>query len=554
MNTETPFEIAGYRVEPSTLMVNGPNGENRLESKVMQVLVYLVEQAGKVVGRDELEQHIWAGRIVTDDAVTNAIGKLRRALGDNARDPRVIETIPKTGYRLIANITPVTEADDGLPETSIARFHERWKLFVWVVGSLLILLLFLLARGLLVETGPTSVVLSGKPSVAILPFDNLNASPEQDYFANGITADLITDLSRISGLLVIAPGTVFAYRGSDVRPSQISAELHVDYVVLGNVQRSGQRLRVNVQLIEAINERALWGERYEGSMDDIFTIQDRLTTAVIDALKVEINPREHEYLTRQPTASVVAYDYLLKGLDAHAHRTKEQNQLAKEYFGQAIELDPSFARAYSGLAMVHSRDAIDGWTQTPSRSLELAEQLVQKAESMDSTLPQVHFVSGQIALFQHRHLRAIEATQRAIQVDPNYADAYALRAWILNYAGRPDEAEIAMSEAMRINSRSPGAYLEVLGEILFVQGRYDESVLVFERVLDINPNYTRARMWNAAALILNSELDRAEWEVAELLLLIPDFSLARMEYAFPFKDPRILGILLDGLRKAGLPE
>ncbi len=396
--------------------------------------------------------------------------------------------------------------------------------------------------------------MSEKPAVAILPFENLGASPEQDYFANGITADLITDLSKVSGLLVIAPGSVFAYKDSEAGPRQISVELDVDYVVLGKVQLSGDRLRINVQLIEASAERALWGERYDAVMDDIFAVQDKLTAAVITALKIEIAPTERAVLAKRPTASIAAYDHYLRGLEDHGHRSKEQNLSARDHFRRAIELDPSYARAYTGLALTHSRDAIDGWTETPSRSLAQAADIAEKAAEMDPSLPQVHFVSGQVDLFRRRHVQAIEATRRAIRVDPNYADAYALSAWILNYAGRPDKALDAMEMAMRLNPRPTGSYLEVLGEIRFAQGQYDQSVSLFERVLSINPNYTRARMWIAAAYAHAGSKDRAEWEAMELMVLSPDFTLTRLEFAFPFKDPRKLDALLDGLRKAGLTD
>ncbi len=561
LHTVAPFEVAGFRVEPSSLQVIGPREDARLESKAMQVLVYLVEHAGQVVSRVELEEHIWPDRIVTEDAVTNTILKLRRVLGDNARHPHVIETIPKTGYRLIAKVVPLGETDKGNRTSSISTTTKEARAWgrheAWIAGALLILPLLLATWVFLARDDPPAdwaEPMPDKPAVAILPFENLSATPEQDYFANGITADLITDLSKVSGLLVIAPGSVFAYKDSKVGPRQISTELDVDYVVMGSVQRSGDHFRVNVQLIEASDERALWGERYEGAMGDIFAVQDTLTQAVIAALEVELAPMEQESLAKRPTASIVAYDYYLRGLEDHGHRTREQNLSAREYFQRAINMDPAFARAYAGLAMTHSRDAIDGWTASPSRSLELAAELADKASRIDPSLPQVHFVIGQVDLFRRWHVQAIEATQRAIRVDPNYADAYALRAWILNYAGRPIEALASMEKALRLNPRPTASYLEVLGEIRFVQGLYDESASIFERVLQINPNYTRARMWIAAAFAHAGSMDRAQWEAIELMVLNPNFSLKQLEFAFPFKDPRVLDVLLEGLRMAGLSD
>jgi TolB-like protein len=389
-------------------------------------------------------------------------------------------------------------------------------------------------------------------SVAVFPFENLGVSPERDYFANGITGSLIADLSKVRGLLVIAPGSVVVDQRREPGSPELPLQLDVEYVVMGGVQRLRDRFRVNVQLVEVRDERAVWGERYDGAIEDVFVIQDKLTAEVIAALEVEMGPGEQESLARQPTASVSAYDEYLRGMQEHGHRTREQNQSAMAHFRGAIATDPTFASAYAGLAMAHSRNAIDGWTDTPSRSLELGLELAQKAAALDRSLPQAHFVVGQVELFRRQHVSAMEAAQRAIQSNPNYADAYALSAWILNYSGRSQDAMDAMQRAMRLNPRPPASYLEVLGEILFSQVRYAESAAVFQRVLEINPNYMRARMWHAVVLALAGETESAEWEAIELLMLNPGFSHANLEFAFPFKDPRVLDTLLDGLLRAGL--
>jgi len=557
----TPFELAGFLIDPSLLRVKGSEGETRLEAKAMAVLLYLAQHAGRVVSRTELEQNLWSGRVVTEDAVTNAILKLRRALGDSARNPHVIETIPKTGYRLIAPVdwlekSAESQTADGssawIPK--IAGPGRRLALLVLVSALVLVLLfawdMFETEKKAPEGTGPTV----GRPSLAVLAFQNLGASPDEDYFANGITADLITDLSKVSGVSVIAPGSVWPGRVGEKGQRQDSTDPGVDYVLLGTVQRSQERWRVNVQLIGADEERALWGERYEGAMGDLFLIQDELTAGVIAALRVEIAPEEEHVLSRRPTVSVAAYDAYLQGIQAHGHRTEEQNLIAKGHFRNAIKLDPAFAMAYTGLALSHSRDAIDGWVATPQASLDQAAELVGIAAAMDPLLPQVHFARGQIDLFRRRHMAAVEATERATEAYPNYADAYALRAWILSYAGRTDEAIAAMEQALRHNPRPSASYLEVLGEIRFVEGRYSASAEVFDRVLDINPNYARARMWLAAALASSGDRERAEWEAIELMVLSPGLTLERLAFAFPFKDPRELERVLGGLREAGLDD
>ena len=561
-----PFDVAGYRVEPSTLRVCHDGEDARLEAKAMQVLIYLAEHAGQVVSRAELEEQLWPGRFVTADSVTSAIAKLRRVFGDDAHQPKVIETVPKSGYRLIADVRPIQQtAADGIVEpgrTAAVRPLRRRPGAAWVIAVLVALGIGSALWALLSPDGiaPSALrPLADLPAVAVLPFENLGADPEQDYFANGITADLITDLSRINALLVIAPGSVFAYEGGMGGARQIATEMQLDYVVVGRVQRLQDRLRINVQLIEASGERALWGERYSGSMTDLFDVQDRITSDVISALKVKLSTSEQALLADRPTANVVAYDRYLRGVQDHGSRTALQNLSARDHFRRAIELDPAFASAYAGLAMTYAREAIDGWTENPLRALELAAELAEKAAAMGPHSPQVYFAEGQVELFLGRHARAIAAAERAIEVEPNYADAYALMAWTLSYAGRPDAALAALDQAGRLSPRPPASYLEILGEIQFGQGRYRESASTFQRVLGINPGYSRARMWNAAALAAAGQIESAEWEVDELLVSSPGVTLTRLTYAFPFTDSNEASMatkraVLGALRSAGLPD
>jgi TolB-like protein/DNA-binding winged helix-turn-helix (wHTH) protein/Tfp pilus assembly protein PilF len=554
------FHLAGCRVEPSRLRVTVDGVEARLEAKVMLVLVYLAGHAGRVVSRAELEEQLWPGRIVAEDSVTKAIAKLRRVFQDDPHRPRIIETVPKSGYRLIAEVTPIEQAVGGAVSSSApaaVSADRAWRPgWHWLLGVFSSLVLILGVWALLEHdrAPPVSSKPPGRPAVAVVPFENLGIAPEDDYFANGITADLITDLSKVQGLLVIAPGALPVSQDGTADLGQISAELDVDYLVVGSVQRQASTLRINVQLIEPRVERALWGERYTGVTDDVFDIQDRLAAAVIAALKVKLGPSERAILAERPTVSVLAYDHYLRGLEDHGSRNQAQNLSARAEFEQAIGLDPSFARAYAGLALTYARDAIDGWASNPAGALELAAGLADEAARMDPSLPQVHFVKGQVELFRRRHGRATIAATRAVDVDPNYADAYALLAWTLNYAGRPNKALSALEQAIRLNPRPPTSYLEILGEIQFSQGRFRESSDTFQRVLDNNPGYTRARMWNAAALSSAGLADQAQWEADELLIANPGFSLARLEFAFPFKDPRALEELLEALRKAGLPD
>ena len=554
-----PIEVAGYRIEPSILRVVGHGRETRMEAKAMQVLLYLAEHAGRAVSRRELEEQLWPGRVVTEDSVTNAIAKVRRALADDAHEPRVIETVPKSGYRLIAEVTvlDVPESQGGAPSVDPGPADGRRHPVPVILGAIGVLALMIASWSIL-EPGGGPADRSGVPSdktiVGVVPFENLGAAPEYDYLANGVTADLITDLSKLRGLVVTRPGALLPVREGGGRPEAIPAVLEADYLIVGSVQRQGSMLRINVQLYEPRGRRAIWGERYSGPVAEVFDLQDELTAAVVKVLEVEIGPSERASLAIRPTASVAAYDEYLRGFEEHGRRTAADNASARGHFEEAIALDPTFSRAYAGLGLTYSREAIDGWTPTPARSLELAADYAGKAAAMDPLLPQVHFVTGQVELFRRRHERAIEAAERAIEADPSYADAYALLAWTLSYAGRPRKALSALETAMRLSPRPPASYLEIRGEIQFLQGRYEDSIATFRRVLDVNPGYVRARIWNAAALARSGRGEQARWEAVELLVASPDLSLARLGFAFPFKDPRALDSVLDALRTAGVPE
>jgi len=361
------FKIGSYHVEPPLLRVIGNDQIVRLEPKAMQVLVYLATHAGRVISRAELEETIWAGRVIGDDALTNTISKIRRAFADDARNPRIIETIPKTGYRLTADVDWIDKQPDKPANTSIISGKPIPLTSHFWRGALVVLAALASVSSWLLLQQPTTADIKisipgygteGKLSIAIIPFENLGGKPEKDYFANGITANLITDLSKISGLLVIAPGSVSQYLDDPNVAKHISQKLNVDYVVTGSVQRQDGHVRVNAQLIETAAEQALWAERYDKKIDNVFELQDQVATAIVAALRIKLAPSERDVFSKYSTSSTQAYDLFLHGLDEYGHQTLESNHSARKYFEQAITLDPNFADAITGLALVHIRGVI----------------------------------------------------------------------------------------------------------------------------------------------------------------------------------------------------
>jgi TolB-like protein/DNA-binding winged helix-turn-helix (wHTH) protein/Tfp pilus assembly protein PilF len=550
--------LGDARIDPMGLEVERAGSARRVEAKVMEVLLALVREPGRVVSREELEREVWPGRIVTDDAVTNAIGKLRRSLDDNPRQPQLVETIAKRGYRLKVEPRPLVGASAAqrARATSHAspRPSRRGLMLVGAVAAAFAgLIATLLLRSPEVATG-LDPPQAPAASVAVLPFDVLGEDPSQAYFAEGVSLDLITELSRIRGLLVIAPGTVFGYRETSADDRTIASELAVRYLIRGGVQRIGNRVRINVRLLEAESGKTLWAERFAGEADGLFKIQDEVVRGIARGLPVKLDLSGAPAARSGATDSVAAYDEFLRGRERYGRLTPEDNRVARDHFERAIALDPDFARAHAGLALTWSRLAIDGWTGDPVGALSKAKAFAERAASIDPSVPRIHFVQAQVALFRGQHEQAAAAATRAIELDPNYADAYALLAWILHYAGRPDQASPRLTQALERNPRSSASYREISGEIAFATGRYAEAVKEFRAALERNPAHARARLWLAATLAKLGRQEEASWEVQELLSLNREFSQSRLLLAFPLKDPEQLDTLREALASLGLPE
>jgi adenylate cyclase len=564
---DAPFLVADWTVDAPANRLLRDGDEVRLEPKVMSVLVYLARHRGRVVSREDLETGVWTGMVVGYDAVTNAVIKLRRALGDNSRAPRIIETISKQGYRLIADVGPVDEPVIGqspIPEAtgpvtterSPSATKHRRRAHVPTAG-LLVLLLVVLSIAVYVFRSPPEAEdqvaeSSQRVSIAVLPFDNATDDPSQDYFANGITEDLITDLAKISGLLVVGRSSAFAFQDSNEPPESIGRALGVRFLLWGNLRREGDQLRLNVRLIDSHDGRTLWAERYDRRLTDVFRIQDELTAQIVSALQVELAPADQRRLARNHEASVAAYDELLQGNDHYGRRSFDDNELAKDHYRRAIELDPGFARAYAALALAYSRDAVDGWRPAARGSMERAAALVDQAMKLDPNVPQIYFVHSQIALYRGELAEAVRQAEAAIALSPGYADAYAMLALVLHYAGRPAEGLDEIERALRLNPTLPSIYRFVRGALNYSLGDYPRAIADLEPAVPMNPTYQMLRLWLAAAYAGSGRIEEAQWQAAELMALNPGFKLDYVRTVFPIRDPAYRERLIADLRKAGL--
>jgi len=402
-----------------------------------------------------------------------------------------------------------------------------------------------------VPEGRREFKLPDKPSIAVLPFVNMSGDPEQEYFSDGITEDLITDLSKISGLFVIARNSTFTYKGKPVKVDQVGRELGVRYVLEGSVRKAGDRVRITGQLVDASTGGHLWAERYDRDLTDIFALQDEVAQKIVAALAVKLTEDEQERLERTYTDNVEAYDYFLRGLEYSNRFTKEATDQARRLFEKAIDLDPGFAAAYGHMSLTYWVEWSFGWTQD-FQFLEKAFELAQKAAALDDSLPEAHRILGILCLWKKQHDQAIALTERAITLNPNYADAIGQLGHVLSFAGRPEEAIGLVKKAMRLNPMYPVICLWDLGHAYMLAGRYDKAIAALKSVLNRNPNFHPAHIYLAIAYGELGRTAEAQAEAAEFARMSSPMSWEDWRQRLPYKDQTVIEHFFDVIRKAGV--
>ncbi|MCE8538166.1 tetratricopeptide repeat protein [Ruegeria pomeroyi] len=392
------------------------------------------------------------------------------------------------------------------------------------------------------------------PSIAVLPFENLSGDPEQEYFADGITEDLLTDMSKLSGLRVTARNPTFEYKAHTMAIADIARELGVRYVLEGSVRRSGDQVRINAKLIDVETDGHLWAERYDGALANVFALQDEVTRKIVSALSVTLTAQEEESLNEAYQVNPEAYDLYLKGQSRVNAYSPQSNVEARDFFERAIRLDPSFGRAHAGLALSYAADATFGWSGDTAKSQELAINYARKALALNSTSPQVYLTLAQVYGSQRNIDAGIEELRRAIALDPNFADSYVLLGMFLSYSGKPEEGINAIQKAMELSPQHGYIYPYGLAIAYFVKEEYDRAIPILEEVLARNNNFQQGRLLYISILGLENRIDDAEWEAEEVLSALPEFSIAEEERRVRFVRSEDRARYVEGLRNAGLPE
>ncbi len=557
--TVLPYKIGNWTIDPERGLARGQDQDIHLEPRVTELLNYLASRSGQVVSRAELLDAVWPGVIVGDDVLTNTVAKLRRSLGDDPKSPELIQTIPKRGYRI------VTAEESPGSEKSQSEVVSAW--WIALLAVLVITVGLVLTRPWApgMETTPVgkeAFVLPDKPSIAVLPFDNLSDDEGQDYFVDGMTEDLITDLSRVSGLFVIARNSSFSYKGKSLDVREIGHELGVRNVIEGSVRKVGNKLRINVQLIDTETGAHLWAERYDGDVDGLFMFQDQIIEKIVSALSVEMTGIEKDYAAFQETHKHSAYEAFLKGWALYRKGTPEGFAGAIVHFEKAVEEDPAYGRALAALSSIYWESYHKRWYRRLGVSpLSLAWQRANEylEKSMVAPTPLAHKIASAMLVTNRRYDEAISEAERAIAIDSNDPLGYVALAEALIFTGSAEQAESLIQKAIRLDPQDPATYLAVLGKSQLIQGKFGDASLSLKRATQRNPDNRLAWMALISAYGLLGKTEEAGSAIRMLNNLqrrdkLVSFTVANAREHWPFKSKADQEQFLEGLRKAGVPK
>ena len=522
------YLVLGHSVAPATNEIAFGNTVTRIEPKSMEVLVYLFENAGVVKSREQIQDAIWGDVVVGDDSLTNAIIKIRKAFGDDARAPKVIETIPKRGYRLIAE---VEEAQGDV----LARSRTPLALVVVVLVGLLGVLAW--ATRLDPVIPQLTERQNNRTRIAVASFLNLSGDPNQDYLAQGVEQTILAGLAAIPQIAAMHTPVI----GETI-----------DYLLEGSVQRSGDFIRIDTRLMDATTNTVLAAERYDRAFSDLMAITTEIELTIVTALALEIEQANLTSQARGFTDSIEAYDLFLQARMALLPRDPAGNARARSLYQRAIARDPRFARAYGGLALVYAASYRNGWASDGDEALAKALSMAQTALEIQPNLPEQYWVIGYVHTQQQRLVDAERALSSALQLDPNYADALALQGGIQTYAGRPDKTLLLLREAMHLEPAAGYLYFLLLGRAYYFLEDCDQALINLQEAATRNPSNIETRLYLAGCLVRVGDMADAEWEAEEVLGLDPDFTLATFFLTYPMIDSDQIEMLTRDLNLAGI--
>lgn len=502
-----------------------------------------------------LEQNAEPGGILVSESVYRQ-ARTKVASGFTPLGAQEMKNLPRP-----ENVYSV-EMKPELPGSGEARRQSRPILVATgaaaAILAALLLFLYPLQPQDKVTVTETDVIrpLEGLPSVAVLPFQNNSNDAGQTYLADGVTDDITINLTKAPGLLVIDRESAFNFRDGVGSPNEIAAKLGVRYLLRGSVQRDGDALRVNASLLDTASKQIVWGESFDGTMPEILAFQASIAASIARSLSASLTISEMDLVSSSNinTDNVEAYELFLRGRERFQKFSREDTFAARRYFESALELDPEFANAEAFLAWTHAFEYNNGWAEDAEGALDRALAHAESAIALNPFLPVAHFVRALVYRERKEYPLAMAAARQAININPNYANAYILIATLQYYDGQPAEGLAMIELAERLNPLHPSNYPFHKGQALFILERYEEAVEVLEAGLAQNPTSQRLRVWLAASYAAMGRQDDAEWEAQQILLDDPDFQIARLHHIFPFSDDAQYERFLAALHSAGFAE
>jgi len=587
-DADSPARIRARRLQFDRYVLDLDRGcllldgsEIALRPKTFAVLHCLADNCGRLVSKEELFAAVWPNLVVTDDALVQSVGELRRALGDDGA--RLIKTIPRRGYRFETDVsavdplvptsiiaTPPATASDGAAQSQKTTVGARTSLdsFATAHAGLLVglfTLATLLAASVIwsgfatdqpvfnilgrdqatVERPATGV----NAAIAVLPFLNQSDDSDREYFADGLTQDIINALGRFPELTVMSWNAVSPYKGKPASPGAIARSLSVQYQVEGSVIRNGDHLRVIAQLVNA-DGRVLWSARFDEELADLFALQNRITTEIVGALAIRVTKIEQQRVLAKPAETLEAYDYVLRARPAMQRPTRDNNVEARALLRRAIEVDPTSAAAYAALAETYHVAVAMGWAESPTDAMGRAEEMAAKALSLDNTQVRAHVTLGRVHIFHQRYELAKAEMDRTIAINPNDAHGLAGRGNVLMWLGQTDAAIQALEQAQRIDPDLSAIDRFALSLAYYLKRRYDSAIGQAELNLRETAGANFSRIVLAAAYAQHDRLEDAARVAKEIRRMDPTFD--PRAFGSKFLQPTDLEHLRDGFRKAGL--
>jgi len=522
------FLFAGHTLDTDRRELRRGSETVAVEPQVFDLLIYLVENRDRVVSKDDLIASVWGGRIVSDSTLTSRVNAARKAVGDSGEDQRLIRTIARRGLRFVGAVRTQSNVDEPAHAAGPGpnEIHEPAR---------------------------PALPLPDRPAIAVLPFTNMSGDPEQEYFSDGISEDIITALSKLRWFFVIARNSSFIYKGKTVHMKQIAEELGVGYVVEGSVRKAGDRVRITAQLNDVATGSHIWAEHYDRGLADVFAVQDEITEAIVAAIEPQLYAAENFRAQRKPPGSMDAWDLVMRALSHYWRVTRQDNVVAQALLEKATAIDPNYGQALGLLAASHTFSGHMGWADMAAVA-PIAERAALAAIRADDEDPWAHYALGCVYLFARRFDDSLAEFELALRLNPNFSLAQGYYGLTLCYCGQWEDGAAAASRALRLSPRDPfsAIYYGIASYAQFVGRNYDEAMRLARQGIRQRADFVGAHRVLTAAAGMAGQSEVATAALQELRRAQPNISLAWIANQMPIKRDADREHYLEGFRCAGL--